>query len=157
MSCHHGRVCKGSASCFRPRIKRGHHGAVLYDRLPLLPLPFLFHSTSHREDADEGISSLLSAICFRTHAFHCSSGRCDAVLHAPHNSIRPSASGSRDDGRVSLVSLALPTPPFYVAWWSERIGKPATTGIKKRGISASFLFRHLNIITLFFHNPLTNN
>ena len=144
MSYYHGRICKGSASCSRPKKEPGHHGAVLYDQPPLLPLPFLFHSTSRTADADEDISSLLSAICFRTLVSRCSSGHCGAVLHVPHNSIRPSASDIRDDGMASLVSSASAIPPFYVHGRCERIGNTPPYGNIKRSVSAPFLFCHLN-------------
>ena len=144
MSFYHDRACTGSASSSRPRTGRDHHGAVLYDRPRLLSLPGLPLSTEHTKDVPSGILPLPSATACCNHACCCSPCHHDAVLHAPHSTVRLSASDIRGVCMASLVSSASAIPPFYVYGRCERIGKTPPYGNIKRSVSAPFLFCHLN-------------
>lgn len=101
-----------TASCSRPKIGAGLHGAARYGRLPLLPRLCHDGGTPRRADASLNNVSVLSAIGCHIPSWMHSPCRPDVGLHAPHSTSRPSGSGSRDVCTVSSVSSARSPPPF---------------------------------------------
>lgn len=114
MSFYHDRPCIGSASSSHPRTKSGHPCVVSHDRQRLLSQHVLPSCTKHKRDVPLGTKPSPSATACCTHAYCCLPCHHGAVLHAPHSTVRPSASDIRDVCMVSLAYLASAIPPFYV-------------------------------------------
>ena len=145
MSFYHDKVCISSASSSRPRTELDYYGVASHGRQRLRSQPFLPSYTARTKDVLLSTSPLPSATACCNHACCCSLCHHGAVLHAPHSTDRLSASDIRGVCMVSLVSSASAIPPFYVHGRCERIGKTPPPGIKKRSISAPFIFAILII------------